>query len=49
MITALDEVPVTTMEGLLTEMRRKRAGEVVTIDVTRADSVMALDITLGEQ
>ncbi len=48
-ITALDEVPVTTMEGLLTEMRRKRAGEVVTIDVTRADSVMALDITLGEQ
>jgi putative serine protease PepD len=48
-ITALDEVPVTTMDALLTLMRTKRAGDVVTVAVTRADSSVDLEITLGEQ
>lgn len=48
-ITALDEIPVTTMDTLLTLMRTKRAGDVVTVAVTRADSSVDLDITLGEQ
>jgi putative serine protease PepD len=47
-ITSLDGVPVITMEGLLTEMRRKRAGEVVSVSVSREDSGIELDVTLGE-
>ncbi len=48
-ITSLDGVPVTTMEALLTEMRRKRAGQTVTVGVTRAESPTDLEITLGER
>jgi len=48
-ITALDGIPVTTMDTLLTVMRTKRAGELVTVAVTRADSDVDLEITLGEQ
>lgn len=47
-ITALDGVPVTTMDGLLTEMRRKRAGDEVTLAVTRADEAVDLEVILGE-
>lgn len=48
-ITALDGIPVTTMDTLLTVMRTKRAGQLVTVAVTRADSDVELEITLGEQ
>ncbi|MGH8872767.1 MAG: S1C family serine protease [Acidimicrobiia bacterium] len=48
-ITALDAVPVTNMETLLTELRTRRAGDLVTLAVSRADSAVELRITLGEQ
>ena len=48
-ITALDDVRITTMETLLTELRTRRADEVVTVAVTRADSAVDLTITLGAQ
>ncbi len=45
-ITALDEVPITSMDTLLTELRTRRAGETVTIAVTRADAAADLAVTL---
>ena len=45
-ITALDEVPVTSMDTLLTELRTRRAGELVTMAVTRADADVELAVTL---
>jgi S1-C subfamily serine protease len=46
-ITALDEVPITTMDTLLTELRTRRAGEDVTLAVTRSESAVDLVIHLG--
>jgi S1-C subfamily serine protease len=46
-ITAIDGVAVTTMEGLLTEMRTKRSGDEVTVAVSRSDSDLDLTISLG--
>ena len=46
-ITALDGMPITTMDTLLTEMRTRRSGDEVTIAVSRADSDLDLSITLG--
>ena len=45
-ITALDEVPITSMDTLLTELRTRRAGELVTMAVTRADADVELAVTL---
>ena len=45
-ITALDGVPITSMDTLLTELRTRRAGEMVTIAVTRADADANLAVTL---
>lgn len=47
-ITAVDGVSVTTMEELLTQLRRKRAGDVVGVSVSRSDSSTELAITLSE-
>jgi putative serine protease PepD len=46
-ITDLDGVPITTMDGLLTVMRAKRSGEEVTISVSRTDADLDLAVTLG--
>ncbi|HSO49616.1 MAG TPA: trypsin-like peptidase domain-containing protein [Acidimicrobiia bacterium] len=46
-ITAIDGVPITTMEALLTEMRTKRSGDEVTVAVSRSDSDVDLTISLG--
>ena len=46
-ITAIDGVRITTMDTLLTEMRAKRSGDVVTVAVNRADSNLELSIILG--
>lgn len=48
-ITALDGTPITTMDGLLTLLRSKRADEQVTVSVSRADNPTELTITLGTQ
>jgi S1-C subfamily serine protease len=48
-ITALDGVEITTMDTLLTQLRTRRAGEDVTLAVTRSDSTVDLIITLGTQ
>jgi S1-C subfamily serine protease len=48
-ITALDGVQITTMDTLLTQLRTRRAGEDVTLAVTRSDSTVDLIITLGTQ
>jgi serine protease Do len=45
-ITALDDVPVISMETLLTELRTRRAGETVGMAVTRADADTELIVTL---
>jgi len=45
-ITALGEVPITSMDTLLTELRTRRAGETVSIAVTRADADTELTVTL---
>jgi len=46
-ITALDGVPITTMDALLTEMRTKRSGDEVSVAVSRTDSDLDLTISLG--
>jgi S1-C subfamily serine protease len=46
-ITSLDGEPITTMENLLTILRMRRSGDIVTISVSRADSDLDLDVTLG--
>jgi S1-C subfamily serine protease len=48
-ITDLDGVPITTMDTLLTILRSRRAGEDVTVAVTRSDSSVDLTISLGTQ
>ena len=45
-ITELDDVLVTSMETLLTELRTRRAGETVGMAVSRADSETELTVTL---
>lgn len=45
-ITALDDVPVTTMENLLTELRTRREGQTVTLAITRSASDTELTVTL---
>ena len=45
-ITELDDVPVTSMETLLTELRTRRAGEIVDLSVSRADTDTELTVTL---
>jgi serine protease Do len=46
-ITSLDGVPITTMDTLLTVLRTKRAGDTVTVAVSRAESDLDLEIILG--
>ena len=46
-ITSLDEIPITSMDTLLTELRTRRAGESVIMAVTRADADTELTVTLG--
>jgi putative serine protease PepD len=46
-ITAIEGVAITTLDGLLTELRTMRAGDVVTVAVNRADSTLDLTVTLG--
>ncbi|HWL48666.1 MAG TPA: trypsin-like peptidase domain-containing protein [Acidimicrobiia bacterium] len=45
-ITTLDEVSITSMDTLLTELRTRRAGETVSMAVTRADADTELTVTL---
>ncbi|MEX1126333.1 MAG: trypsin-like peptidase domain-containing protein [Acidimicrobiia bacterium] len=46
-IVSLDGVPIDTLERLLTELRRHRAGEQSILGVTRSDGELDLTITLG--
>lgn len=46
-VTAIDGEAVTTYDGLLTELRFRRAGDTVTVAVSRADSATELTVTLG--
>jgi putative serine protease PepD len=48
-ITAIDGVPITTMDTLLTILRSRRAGEDVTVAVTRSEASVDLNISLGTQ
>jgi serine protease DegQ len=48
-ITAIDEMPVTSMESLLTDLRTRRAGEAVTMAVTRASEPTDLTVVLDER
>jgi putative serine protease PepD len=48
-ITAIDGVPVTSMETLLTDLRTRRAGEAVTMAVTRASDPTDLTVVLEER
>jgi putative serine protease PepD len=48
-ITAIDGVPITTMDTLLTILRSRRAGEAVTVAVTRSEASVDLNISLGTQ
>jgi putative serine protease PepD len=48
-ITAIDEMPVTSMETLLTELRTRRAGETVSMAVTRSSSPTDLTVVLEER
>jgi putative serine protease PepD len=48
-ITAIDEMPVTSMETLLTDLRTRRAGEDVTMAVTRASEPTDLTVVLDER
>jgi len=47
-IVALDGVPIDTLERLLTELRRHRAGDESTVGITRSDGDMNLTVTLGQ-
>ncbi|HEY7469575.1 MAG TPA: trypsin-like peptidase domain-containing protein [Acidimicrobiia bacterium] len=47
-ITAIEDEPINTLDSLLTELRSSRAGDVVTVAVTRADQDLDLTVTLGE-
>jgi len=46
-IVSLDGVTIDTLERLLTELRRHRAGEESTVRVTRSDGDLDLTVTLG--
>jgi S1-C subfamily serine protease len=46
-IVALDGEPVDTLEQMLAMLRRRRAGEVVSLAVERADSDLDLTVTLA--
>jgi S1-C subfamily serine protease len=46
-ITAIDDMPVTTLDALLTALRTKRSGDEVTVAVSRTDADLDLIITLG--
>lgn len=48
-ITAIDDVPVSSMEALLTDLRRRRAGETVTLAVNRSSNPAALTVILDER
>jgi S1-C subfamily serine protease len=48
-ITSLDEIPITSMETLLTELRTRRAGETVSMAVTRSSAPTDLTVVLGER
>ncbi len=47
-IVALDGVPIDTLERLLTELRRHRAGDETIVGITRSDGDMNLTVTLGK-
>ena len=47
-IVALDGVPIDTLERLLTELRRHRAGEESIVGITRSDGDLDLTVTLGK-
>ena len=46
-IVSLDGVPIDTLESLLTELRRRRAGEESILGITRSDGDLDLNVTLG--
>ena len=46
-IVSLDGAPIDTLERLLTELRKHRAGEEAIVRVTRSDGDLDLTITLG--
>jgi putative serine protease PepD len=48
-ITAIDDVPVTSMETLLTDLRTRRAGEAASMAVTRASEPTELTVVLDER
>ena len=48
-ITAIDDVPVSSMEALLTDLRRRRAGETVTLAVNRSSNPTDLTVILDER
>jgi S1-C subfamily serine protease len=46
-IVSLDGAPIETLEGLLTELRKHRAGEELNVGITRSDGDMNLTVILG--
>ena len=48
-ITAIDDVPVSSMEALLTDLRTRRAGETVSMAVNRSSSPTDLIVVLDER
>jgi S1-C subfamily serine protease len=48
-ITAIEDVPVSSMEALLTDLRTRRAGEAVTMAVTRSSEPTDLTVVLDER
>jgi S1-C subfamily serine protease len=48
-ITALDGVPINSMETLLTDLRTRRAGETVSLAVNRSDDPTELTVVLQER
>jgi S1-C subfamily serine protease len=48
-ITAIDDVHVSSMETLLTNLRTRRAGETVTLSVTRSANPTDLNVVLDEK
>jgi putative serine protease PepD len=46
-IVAIDGVEVTTIDGLLSRLRRHRADEVVPIRILRGDGERTLEVTMG--
>jgi S1-C subfamily serine protease len=46
-IVSLDGTPIDTLERLLTELRKHRAGEESIVGVSRTDGDLDLTVTLG--